>query len=72
MYSQFLCNVNTGLLMIILPLLVGLVSLIVSKLRNFSEDGMKKIRKVCFLAVGEYTFVGLVSISTMVGVSLSI
>jgi hypothetical protein len=43
MYSQFLFNFNTGILFIIVPLLVGAVAAIISKIGDYSESKRKKI-----------------------------
>jgi hypothetical protein len=37
LYSQFLYNLNTGLLFIIIPLIAGLIALVISKVRDLSE-----------------------------------
>lgn len=67
MYSQFLYNFNMGMLVIILPLLVGLGAFLASKLGSFSEEGTKRVERVYRLAIGEYTFTGLIFASSIVG-----
>lgn len=52
MYSQFLYNLNTGLLLIVIPLIVGLIIYLVCIMKNFNETTFKKVRKVFYLAVG--------------------
>ena len=67
MYSQFLYNFNLGILVVVLPLLVGLGAFLASKLGSFSEAGTKRVHKVYKLALGDYTFSGLIFAGSIVG-----
>ncbi len=66
-YSQFLYNANVGLLMIFVPLLVGMATVVITKMGEFSEEKLKKMQVVYRLALGEWTFIGLVFCGCMVG-----
>lgn len=69
-YSQFIYNFNTGILFILAPLLVGIVIMIVSKIKNFDDDETaKKVAKAGALALGEYVFAGLVFGGCVIAVS---
>ncbi len=59
MYSQFLYNLNSGLLFIIGPILAGFIALIVSKTRKANEESAAKAKRFYESALGEYLFVGL-------------
>lgn len=67
MYSQFLYNFNMGILVIILPLLVGLGAFLASKLGSFSEAATRRVHKIYRLAMGEYTFTGLIFSGSIIG-----
>ena len=67
MYSQFLYNFNLGILVIVLPLLVGLGAFLAGRLGSFGEAGRKRAEMVRRLAVGDYTFAGLTFASSIVG-----
>jgi hypothetical protein len=67
MYSQFLYNLNSGLIFIIGPILIGLIALIVSRVRDMSEKSTAKLKRFYELALGEYSFVGLVFCGCITG-----
>ena len=46
LYSQFLYNVNVGLVFVFLPLLLGLILFLVSKIINFSQVNAVRIQTV--------------------------
>jgi hypothetical protein len=55
--------------MVILPLLVGAVARVVAKVGDHSEDRLNKIKKVYMLALGEWTFLGLIFSGCIIGAS---
>lgn len=70
LYSQFLYNFNTGILFILAPFLVGIVILIISKIKRFDDDeSAKKVKNAGALALGEYVFAGLVFGGCVIAVS---
>lgn len=58
-YSQFLYNFNAGIVFILAPFLVGITIIIISKLKRFDDETLKKISKAGALALGDYVFAGL-------------
>lgn len=70
LYSQFLFNLNTGALFVLLPLLAGLTLLIIAKAKRFDSDETRtKLQKAGEAAVGEHAFAGLVFAGCAVGVA---
>lgn len=70
LYSQFLLNLNTGLLIVVLPMLVGAVAAMITRVGDHSEDNLNKIKKIYRLALGEWTFFGLIFCGCIVGASV--
>ena len=69
MYSQFICNFNIGVLFIILPIVIGLIVLLISKVVS-EEEKAKKYREAAYSFLGSITFSGLMFGSVVVGFGL--
>ena len=52
LYYQFLYNLNTGILVIFIPIIVGIVVFIISKTGEYSEHDLKKIQNAYRYALG--------------------
>jgi hypothetical protein len=62
LYSQFLYNLNTGMAVVVVPLVIGVVGLLVGAIGKCS--GVKKVGRY---ALREYTFVGLMFTGSIAG-----
>jgi hypothetical protein len=67
LYSQFLYNLNTGMLLVVLPLVIGGIALIIGAICQWK--GAKTVGRY---ALGEYTFIGLLFTGCITGGGLVI
>ena len=67
LYSQFIYNVNLGLVFVFLPLLIGFVTLFVSKIINFSRKHADNVESAYKRLLAEYPFAGLIFLGCSVG-----
>ena len=69
LYAEFLYNLNSGLLLVLLPLLVGLFLALVSRCHCLKQDRRKSIGQVARLLVGEFVWAGLTVVGCVAGCS---
>ena len=62
-YAHYLFNVNTSLVFVLLPIVLGLFLFFVRFCRCVGESKQEKVKAVCRRLLGEYAFAGL----TLVG-----
>ena len=67
LYSQFIYNVNLGLVFVFLPLLIGFVTLFISKVINFSRKNADNVESAYKRLLAEYPFAGLIFVGCSVG-----
>ena len=60
LYSQFICicNFNVGVLLILLPIVIGLIALLISRIVT-DEEKSKRYREVSYSFLGSLVFSGL-------------
>lgn len=59
LYSFFLYNINTGLIWVLLPLLIGGIIAAVSLLKCLSQNRKDRLERISKSLIGEYVFAGL-------------
>jgi hypothetical protein len=69
LYSQFICNFNVGVLLILLPIVIGLIALLISRIVT-DEEKSKRYREVSYSFLGSLVFSGLMFGGVAVGFGL--